>query len=290
MEGVRDTPRGTSPGNNLNGLRTPPTAVAAQTPDTNNVLQKIRNANMESATELGRIYDPGLWNWTAGSSDIPTNATSHPNRGGGNTLRIGRKEHPKFNTNGQFAHQLLDLFAATINTAGPGGSVIMRTPGKININTASSSVLRALAAGVTHRNDTDQKPDAAGRTVTTNAVALFLDAVTATRSTKPFLSAAELSNLLNATGDAVFGNTNCLNVTDWNDAGAEEWFSRIYHLSTVRSRNFMIHVIGQAMRTNQGNTPIASSRMAIQMYASPQRSADGLTTNVQVLTLNKWSL
>jgi len=290
MEGVRDTPRGTSPGNNLNGLITPPTAVAAQTPDTNNVLQKIRNANMESATELGRIYDPGLWNWTAGSSDIPTNATSHPNRGGGNTLRIGRNEHPKFSTNGQVAHQLLDLFAATTNGPGPGGAVVMGIPGKINLNTASSNALRALVAGVTHRNDSGQLPGGSGLVVNTNTANLFIEAVTEIRKTRPLFSPSELSSLTNPAGQAVFGNAASLAVTDWNDAGAEEWFSRIHHLSAVRSRNFLIHVIGQAMRTNQSSTPISSSRIVVQVYMSPQRSANGLTTNSQVLTLNRWSL
>jgi len=288
MEGVRDTPAGRNPGNNLTGLRTPPTAVVPQAPDTNNVLQKIRNGSMESATELGRIYDPCLWNWPLGSSDIPTNATSHPNRGGGNTLRIGRNEHPKFSTNGQVAHQLLDLFAATTNPPGPGGSVTMKIPGKINLNTATTNALRALVAGVTHRNDPDQQPSSL--VVNNSTVERFIQGVAEARTAKPFFSAAELSNLTNAAGEGVFGNATSLAVTDWNDAGTEEWFSRIHHLSAVRSRNFLIHVIGQAMRTNQSSTPISSSRIVVQVYMSPQRSANGLTTNSQVLTLNRWSL
>ena len=290
MEPVRDTPQGANPGNSVAGIKTKPTAVPAQPSDSNNVLQKIRNSNLVSATELGRIFDPGFWDWTSGAADIPTNATASLNRGGGNTLRIGRKEHPKFDIDGQRAHQLLDLFAASTNASGPGGSVVMQIPGKINLNTASASVFRALAAGVTHRNDPGQKPDGAKLVVSTNAVDLFVNALTEARANGPFFSPSQLSNLTNSAGIRLFGNATILGVTDWNDAAAEEWFSRIYHLSSVRSRNFLIHVVGQAMRTNQGDVPLASSRLAVQVYASPQRSTtDGLTTNVQIMTLNRWS-
>ena len=55
-----------------------------------------------SATELGRVYDPILWNVAlpAGANlpwgDVQTTTAADSRRGGGNTLRIGRPEHPMF--------------------------------------------------------------------------------------------------------------------------------------------------------------------------------------------------
>jgi hypothetical protein len=72
-----------------------------------------------SATELGRIYDPIMWkveppphrNMTWG--EVTTSCNADSDFGGGNTLRIGRPEHPKFDLEkkpGQHAGRLLDLF------------------------------------------------------------------------------------------------------------------------------------------------------------------------------------
>jgi hypothetical protein len=67
--------------------------------------------------------------------------------------------------------------------------------------------------------------------------------------------------------NAVFGNTNTislvtnsvntltstsLGITDWNDQAAEEWFAKIFKLSTVYSRNFRVYVIAQKATNSSG--------------------------------------
>ena len=85
-----------------------------------------------SVTELGNLHDPVMWvpGPTTGTASIiakqstqlfgeyrhtslkslPPDATAGKMWGGGNTLRIGRAEHEKFDKGGMRASQLLDLF------------------------------------------------------------------------------------------------------------------------------------------------------------------------------------
>ncbi len=92
-----------------------------------------------SVAELGRIHDPMMWRmaenptknstwrWTALTGDgkpqvamldsIPVDASPSDVWGGGNTLRIGRKEHENFDEPGLRASALLDLF----HVGFPGG-------------------------------------------------------------------------------------------------------------------------------------------------------------------------
>jgi len=42
-----------------------------------------------------------------------------------------------------------------------------------------------------------------------------------------------------------------LGVTEWNDQAAEEWFSKIYGLSTTLSRNYRCYVIAQLVNSNK---------------------------------------
>jgi hypothetical protein len=220
------------------------------------------------------------------------NGTTSVTFGGGNSLRIGRVEHPRFTNDGLRASQLLDIFAV-----GPkvGTNVVNRVAGRININTASTNTLRALAAGVRHALEPSIRP--ANLDVPLAAVSAFVSGVTNFRSQRPFYSTSQL-NLLstnpagaaNWVNGAVFGNTNLLGATAWGDQAAEEWFSRIYHLSTVRSRNFLVHVVGQSVLTNNPTTVLSSSRQVFQIYAQPVRGTDGLTTNTRVQTLRQWEL
>ncbi len=78
-------------------------------------------------SELGHIYDPVMWKpygnarpydyypLTSNENvslihDLTSSAQASDVWGGGNTLRIGRREHPRFDTMGQRAAQLLDIF------------------------------------------------------------------------------------------------------------------------------------------------------------------------------------
>jgi len=103
----------------------------------------------------------------------------------------------------------------------------------------------------------------------------FAQGVMRFRAKYPFYSPSQLAfigtdptwpNTTNWPNNAVFGNTNkislvtnsvnsltntSLGVTEWNDQAAEEWFSKIYGLSTTQSRNFRCYVIAQLVNSNK---------------------------------------
>lgn len=240
--------------------------------------------------ELGNIFDPVQWSFSSiavqPGGSIPTNAVATgpaTRRGGGTTLRIGRAEHPRFAfTNlggiypvpnmGASAAALLDIFSVS-NSYDNGG--------KINLNTAPAPVLRALAGGVTLTNDPAMKPSSTLAVPNTMTEA-FVQGVMRYRATYPFLSPSQLAFIATDYGitntpstswtntwpaNAVFGNRNTtifltnapgntlgttasMGVTEWNDQAAEEWFSKIYQLTSVGSCNFRTYVVAQLVDTN----------------------------------------
>jgi hypothetical protein len=268
------------------------------TAHTNDFVQRLNNTGAwTNVLELGNIFDPMAWNVAVGSAGVTETMTPAGNGnnsltfGGGNTLRIGRFEHPRFTNDGLRASQLLDIFAV-----GPkvGANVVNRVPGRINLNTASTNVLRALAVGVRHSVEASMRPTSLH--VPVAAVSNFVTSVTNFRSQRPFYSASQLNLLSTNTNPAtwvngpVFGSTNLLGATASGDQAAEEWFSRIYHLSTVRSRNFLVHVVGQALQTNNVTNVLSTSRQVFQIYLRPLRGTDGLTTNTSVRKVGGWEL
>jgi hypothetical protein len=270
---------------------------------TNDYVQKFNNTGIWSnISELGNIFDPMAWNARTNDLHISSSTTTAGNgttsltNGGGTTLRIGRAEHGRFTNNGLRASQLLDLFAVSPNNSLTNTNTIItnRVAGRINLNTATPNVLRALAAGVVHAQDPALTPGSTNFTIPVAAVTNFVAGVTNLRSVRPFFSPAQLTQITNGANypaDAVFGNRTLAGATAWNDLAAEEWFSKIYPLATVRSRNFLVHVVGQAMTTNTNfpSRPVATSRQMFQVYAEPVRT-NGLTTNVNVRKLATWSL
>jgi hypothetical protein len=202
--------------------------------------------------------------------------------GGGTTLRIGRAEHPRFAfTNlggtspvpnmGLSSVALLDIFS-TSDSYDNGG--------RINLNTAPAPVLRALAGGVILTNDSGMKPSST-LTVPTKMTEAFAQGVMRYRATYPFLSPSQLAFIATDYGatnganhwtntwptNAVFGNTNLtisltnapgntlgttasMGVSEWNDQASEEWFTKIYNLSTVQSWNYRTYVVAQLVNTN----------------------------------------
>ena len=97
-------------------------------------------------------------------------------------------------------------------------------------------------------------------------VAAFTNGVMKFRQTYPFYSTSQLPFISTNYGDAnwtntwnastVFStNTGCglKGITELNDQGMEEWFSKIYGLSSVQSRNFRIYVYAQMV--NSDNVP-----------------------------------
>lgn len=287
---VTNSPAGRTP-TSVNQL---PPALAAQVAYYSNAPIRFNNSGqLTNIFELGHVFDPVQWNVNLTNvNDIPANALASNLGGGGNSLRVGRAEHPRFTNDGRRASQLLDLFA--VGPTNSAGLVVNRTAGRININTADTNALRALVAGVFHQSDPAMRP--ANLVVPTNAVAGFVGAVERFRSGRPFFAPSQLT-LMATNNDAarwptnaVFGNRALVGATEWDDSAAEEWFAKIYSLSTVRSRNFIVYVVGQALQPDDASKPISTARSAYQIYVEPMRNPQGVTTNAIVRVLKSWTL
>ena len=268
---------------NANGIfAVLPTSVVPIAPEPTKALQKLNNTGtFSNIFELGNIFDPVQWSFSSSAvqpgGSIPTNALATgpaTRRGGGNTLRIGRAEHGKFawtNVSGQAqphmqasAAALLDLFCADTNTSA-ALSGRFDDGDQININTAPPRVLRALAAGIILTNDPAMKPSN-NYSVPITAIDAFVKGVTNFRAKYPFYSASQLAfigtdaswpNTGTWPTGAVF-TTNTMGITAGNDAAVEEWFSKIYSLSKVQTRNYRIYVQAQLIKTRGTNTNSAS--------------------------------
>jgi hypothetical protein len=230
--------------------------------------------------------------------EVTTASTPSTDYGGGNTLRIGRPEHGMFDHPGERAIQLLDLFHAGVpdseNASLREGHVV-EIKGNINVNTAGKNALRAMAAGMLVqdpelRRVTNWEHDIASgyfRPKTTPLelgtprISLVADRIAdAILLQRPFASTSELGLVRDADGDPVFGNRDLYpdykNI-QWSDSAAEELFGRVYDASTVRSRNFRVWVIGQAI-TGPDDKPeiLAESRKVFTVFADPgDRKSDG---------------
>jgi len=297
-----------------------------------NAPQRISNAGrFFSATELGRIFDPILWQAVypdlpgqpgSGAEDaailigqpygprLPTmperrqrwpevSVAAVPGKscGGGNTLRIGRPEHGKFDQPGMRASDLLDLFHAGIATsdvASDREGHVVNIQGHVNLNTAGRDVLRCLAAGRLVQDPglcrvADWAHDTHG-TLHPATRAMDLDAPTAElvadriadaiMRSRPFASPSQLAQARGVDGLPVFGNPAMHEDPDrlqWSDAAAEEVFGRVYEASTVRSRNFRVWVVGQSLG-GKAEAPevLAESRRVFTLFADPgERRPDG---------------
>ena len=263
-----------------------------------------------SATELGRIYDPIMW-----KTSLPTAAnlpwgdvenTSEPSGdyGGGNTMRIGRADHPRFASRPSMnAHRILDLFHAGIATSDDpskreGPTTLIA--GHVNLNTASRDVLRALAMGMITMDPKLSVRTAESHSITelmappvtplkltpqevNNHANQIADAILLARKNKPFASSSEISNACLGDGKPLFGNKELLpngHKVHLSDSASEELFARIYESTTTRSRNFRIWVVAQAISPNNtlGNAPeiLAEVRRNFTVFADPgTRNPDG---------------
>ena len=187
---------------------------------------------------------------------------------------------------------LLDLFCTT-NQYDEGGL--------INLNTAPAPVLRALAANVKLTNDQALVP--ANTTVPAGMAEAFAQGVMRFRAKYPFYSPSQLSfigtdpnwpNTNTWPSNAVFGNTNNIylasvpgnsassakiNVTEWNDVAAEEWFSKLYALTTTGSRNFRCYVIAQIVdRNKKGVGPVSKKYYHILVRNNTDAQTDTPTS------------
>jgi hypothetical protein len=260
-------------------------------------------------------------------TNITTSSINDYQQGGGNTLRIGRAEHQRFAFTNMYGNSvpsipnmgmssaaLLDLFCLTNGTSISGGPYSLGG-GKINLNTAPAPVLRALAGGILLTNDPAQVP--ASYTIPPAMAEAFAQGVMRFRSKYPFLTPSHLSfigtdpswpNTNNWPANAVFGNTNLItlaaapgntfadariNVTAWNDQAAEEWFSKIYALSSCQSHNFRIYVVAQLVATNSSGQTNAIGPLVkkyYQIYARNGSNVDPLpdVTTYPNNTISSW--
>jgi len=237
----------------------------------NHWVQKVNNTgSFTNIFELGNIFDPIQWGDpqnpfnpldTAAWMGLSNSATPFNGACGRNTLRVGRPEHPRFaftNLGGATdlpvpnmelsASALLDIFCLT-NTYDDGG--------KINLNTAPGPVLAALAGGITLKSD----PAKAGSEVNATMVSAFTNGVIKFRQTYPFFSPSQLSFISTNYGTNGWTNTwssstvfstngGLKGITEISDQGMEEWFSKIYGLSSVESHNFRVYVYAQMVNSN----------------------------------------
>jgi hypothetical protein len=280
-----------------------------------------------SATELGRIFDPIMfipkYDNAADTAKIltgvmPSGRVSWPSveigsipdiyYGGGNTLRIGRPEHPNFDQParhapadmpGKHAARLLDLFHAgksRSETQTDREGPLVRIEGHVNINTASEDAIRALAGGLLATDPRLVKRTSENHISSTFAPPVSPLQVSAPTQTKeadlvaqavirgrPFNSPSEMASVLAADNKPVFGNRDILpdgNKVQWSDAAAEEVFARVFESSTVRSRNFRVWVIGQAIAATAPSNPtpevLSEVRKTFTVFADPGvRRPDG---------------
>ncbi|HEY8961512.1 MAG TPA: hypothetical protein VIM57_04840, partial [Luteolibacter sp.] len=268
-----------------------------------------------SPTEFGRIYDPVMWNAGVPSSpgepwpDVTDAALASGDFGGGNTLRIGRPEHPRFDHPGTRAARLLDLFHAGESRSedaklreGP----LVRIEGHVNLNTARRDVIRALAAGPLKMDPllakrTSLTHDTMGK-LAAPVSPLELSAPTQAREAdriaeailkgRPFASPSEIAALRDEKGRFVFGNRDVYpegSSIQWSDAAAEEVFARVFEASTVRSRNFRVWVVGQSLGpAKSGGSPevLAECRKVFSVFADPgERETDGSVDPTQTRAL-----
>jgi hypothetical protein len=246
----------------------------------------ISNAGLFSTVaEIGNIYDPGQWNVATNSNnrwtDITSVSQSSGKYGGGYQLRVGRPEFTLFDKPGTRAWQLLDLFTTTTR---------VNSSGLVNINTASLDALRVLGAGVLLNRDAAIQPPSLQDNLYPPAISKqadqFADAVIAAR---PFLSTAQLSSLkLAGTSTPLFGNPAAWSAstqtmpTEWDDSGRKEYFTKVFPLAAVRSRNFRVFITGQAL--DKSGKILSTMHKVFQIYLKPTRDTTGNITSQNIVT------
>jgi len=307
--------------NNVTGYDIPPTNYPNKCVPTNFVMMRNDSGRLTNIVELGNIYDPMQWSDQNGSgvagqpglwTNLTANATADTRYGGRNTLRIGRWEFSRFaftNLSSSnvptpnmtiSAAALLDLFCIT-NQFSEGG--------QINLNTAPAPVLRALAGSVPLRNDA--AIPASKRGINAQMAEAFAQGVMRFRARYPFYSPSQMAfigtdpawpNTNTWPSNSVFGNTNTIslsnvpgntfgnsttiNIPEWNDAAAEEWFAQLYGLSTTYSRNFRCYVMAQLCDSNRvGKGPVVRKYYNILTRQNTDASTD-TPANISASTYN----
>ncbi len=294
--------------------------------------QQISNlGRFYSTTELGRIFDPAMhaptFSGSGESDDFRRNGKMPPSRsvwpdvngaqpspfyGGGNTLRIGRPEHPEFNLSakpGMHAARLLDLFHVGLSRSADQAAregPVTRIAGHVNLNTATRDALRAMAGGTlvmdsllanhpsnNHMGAPSMAPPVSSLTLSAPTSGAEADRIAdAIIHSRPYHSAADLARAKDSDGRYVFGERAMYPEADhieWSDAAAEEIFARVHEGSTVRSRNFRVWIVAQSLASSKvaGRMPtvLAEVRKVFTLFADPGvRASDGAIIQDQFKT------
>lgn len=241
-------------------IPTDPTIAPAPT-GSDRAISKLANyadSKYRSITELGHIFDPGQWQLYSGTEmseaqeawkDIGQNAIPDSRFGGGYTLRIGRPEFTRFDSDGKRAGELLSIFSINPTKS---------TRGLININTASYDSLRTMAAGIRMEEGSFKQPNAIFGPTDSEQADRFAKAVIQSR---PFFATHQLAtNLslspLDGNDNFFWGNPGQWSAGErpvkWRDGAAEDYFRKVYDLATVSSRNFRIYSVGQTLNPITG--------------------------------------
>lgn len=296
-------PTGSKP--ETNSANEPSASTVAPT-GANKAPALIRNGAMTNILELGNIYDPILWRGLSNGIVTTNSVADPRFGGGNTLrigrpehmrfafTNMYNNSIPWIPNMAQSAAALLDLFCLSngVNTTNSGPYSL--GGGKINLNTAPAPVLRALAGGVLMTNDpvliNNLSAVVANHSVPAGMSEAFAQGVMRFRSKYPFLTPSHLCfigtdpnwpNTSNWPANSVFGNTNTIslspapgnsaastriNVNEWNDQAAEEWFSKIYALSSCQSHNFRIYVVAQRVATNSSGQTNAVGPLVKKYY------------------------
>ena len=240
--------------------------------------------------------------WSSLDTQPMINDANAPFYGLCSTLRIGQGEFLTLDNPGTRAAQLLDLMTAKTNS-------VQSLRGRININTASRDVLRALYAGIKVSKDSGIEPTSLGGTLFVPntsaspivAADIFADTIIANR---PYLSLAKLSTIRTAIDDTtstaspkvklpLFGNAKLWPVAKrpsaWNDLAREEIFAKTFELATVRSRNFRVYVTGQILNS-RGRVASQGTKSFIINVSAPRTSTGAVDTTKQVSVKNVYEI
>ncbi len=256
-----------------------------------------------SETELGAIFDPVMWSstqikWVSyienSIKNIDKKATPSFVVGGGNTLRIGRAEHPLFNEEGTRASHLLDIFHtgrgwdATNQIDELRGSN-EKVNGAINLNTASQEVIEILLYGILETDNnlseklTDRHDDVELLRPPTRKIEQqqrqlniqkIAKAIVDFRQNNIIRSVTQVLDIFDKNGQPLFANiSNYHNLgrnIQANDTAQEELFARLYNQSTVRSKNFRAYT--QVELLNKQGDVVGIKRKKMYIYINSANS------------------
>jgi len=222
----------------------------------------MRKGAMVSLAELGNIFEPAQVD-DQGSAVNPSQAGILTCSGGGRTLRIGQPEFQFAGTNnwdvpGKRAIELLDLFtladegrrapsrdtSADTNHLGTNAGI----PGRINVNTASHSVLTSLFYGVGVSSD---------QRFTNSRISVHAadDLASVVETNRPYQRLSDLypltTNLVNAQTYTPYLARNIPGSSPPAaavfDRAREEAFGKIIGHCILQTRVFHLYVIGEAL-------------------------------------------